>query len=266
MLGHRIRPGCIGPDPEKVTAIARLLPPRNIRELSAFLGLVGFYRKFIPQFAKKARALFSLLKKETTWEWQPPQEHSFQELKGALSNDSWLASPSQLGRFRLYTDFSAIAFGAALHQIQNGTKLPVTFASRLCRGAETSLDSPTGELAAVIFALTKFREYLGYGEFDLITDSTTVKALQSQGKLSGKLARWAILLSQFRFQVHHRAGTKLGNADGLSRSHQADGDADKGMAVQQVWYVGKVGGGLESIQEAEEDMPHESSSTELRSA
>jgi ribonuclease HI len=65
----------------------------------------------------------------------------------------------------------------------------VAFASRVCKGPEVNLDSPSGELAAAIYALQKFRQYIGYEEFDLITDSSTVKALQSQNKLSGKLAR-----------------------------------------------------------------------------
>ena len=88
-----------------------------------------------------------------------------------------LAAPTQHGRFRVYSDFSAEALGAALHQLQKEGEKPIAFASRVCRGAEVNMDSPTGELAAMIFALSKFRSYLGYSEFDLITDSTTVKAL-----------------------------------------------------------------------------------------
>jgi ribonuclease HI len=82
-----------------------------------------------------------------------------------------------------------------------------------------NLDSPSGELAAAIYALQKFRQYVGYDEFDLITDSSTVKALQSQNKISGKLARWAVLLSEFKFHVIHKAGSTLHNADRLSRSN-----------------------------------------------
>ena len=89
-----------------------------------------------------------------------------------------------------------------------------------------NLDSPSGELAAVIYALQKFRQYVGYNEFDLITDSSTVKALTSANKLSGKLARWAILLSEFKFNVIHKAGSTLHNADGLSRANQED-EGDK---------------------------------------
>lgn len=113
--------------------------------------------------------------------------------------------------------------------------MPIAFASRVCRGLEVNLDSPSGELAAAVFALHKFREYVGFAEFDLITDSTTVKALQSNNRLSGKLARWAIFLSEFRFVVTHKAGATLHNADGLSRARQAPNPEEQDQPVMQVW-------------------------------
>lgn len=115
--------------------------------------------------------------------------------------------------------------------------MPVAFASRVCRGPEVNLDSPTGELAAAIFALHKFREYLGFQEFDLVTDSTTVKALTSTNRLSGKLARWAIFLSEFRYKVIHKPGATLHNADGLSRARQVEREGTE-PPVMQVWEAG----------------------------
>ena len=115
----------------------------------------------------------------------------------------------------------------------DGVERPIAFASRVCRGPERSLDSPSGELAAAIFALTKFREYVGYNPFDLVTDSTTVRALTSGNKLSGKLARWAIFLSEFRMNVVHKAGATLGNVDGLSRA--AAREDSEGHQVVHMW-------------------------------
>ena len=97
------------------------------------------------------------------------------------------------------------------------------------------MDSPTGELAAAIYALTKFRSYLGYTFFQLITDSTTVRSLLTSEKLCGKMARWAILLSEFNFEIIHKAGTSIGNVDGLSRCAQdPDPDGHQEM-MQQIW-------------------------------
>ena len=96
-----------------------------------------------------------------------------------MGAEIWLAPPTDEGMYKVYTDFCASALGAALHQIQNSKEVPIAFASRVCRGPKTALDSPSGELAAVIYALGKFRGYLGYSHFELVTDSTSVRALQS---------------------------------------------------------------------------------------
>lgn len=94
----------------------------------------------------------------------------------------------------------------------------IAFIFRVCHGPDVILVSPTGELAGAIFALYKFREYLLFQELDPITDSTTVKALISSNHLSGKLAQWAIFLSEFRQKVVHKPGATLHNAAGLSRA------------------------------------------------
>ena len=114
-LGHVVTPGGVEPSPDKVAAIKRLQEPASLKQLRAFLGLVGFYRRFIPRFAASARPLFQLLKGDATWSWNNLHRETFGKLKEALGDQSWLATPSAEGRFRLYSDFSAEAFGAALH-------------------------------------------------------------------------------------------------------------------------------------------------------
>ena len=98
----------------------------------------------------------------------------------------------------------------------------MAFASRLTRGPERNLASSEGELAAFIYGLGKFRNYIGFAEFDAFTDSSALRTLQTNQNLSGKLARWAVLLSEFNFILHHKAGKKHKNADGLTRCPQGD--------------------------------------------
>lgn len=227
VLGHEVEFGKVRPDGTKVEALRRLLPPQTVKQLRAFLGLVGFYRRFIPGFARISKPMTALLKEDQDWVWGQPQQAAFEAMQQVLTEETWLGVPQEEGRYKVYTDFSCEAMGAALHQVQGGEEVPIAFASRVCRGPEVHLDSPSGELAAAIFALHKFREYVGFAEFDLITDSTTVKALQSNNKLSGKLARWAIFLSEFRFVIHHKAGATLHNADGLSRARQLPNSAEE---------------------------------------
>ena len=107
--------GRIQPDPTKVEAIQRLVEPNSLRQLRAFLGLVGFYRKFIPHFSRIARPLTELLRDDCLWEWGDSQQAAFEGLKKEIGSTSWLACPEDGGKYRVYTDFSAEGMGAALH-------------------------------------------------------------------------------------------------------------------------------------------------------
>ena len=107
----------------------------------------------MPNFAKLAKPLIQLTKGSQEWEWTSTQQAAFQALKDALDNTSWLATPHNDGRYKIYTDFCAEAMGAALHQVQDGEEKPIAFASRVCKGPEVNLDSPSGELAEAIYAL-----------------------------------------------------------------------------------------------------------------
>ena len=136
-----------------------------------------------------------------------------------------LTYPQMHGRFRLYTDWSKDTLGACLHQVQDdGIERPIAFASRQTRGPEANLASSEGELAAFIYGLGKFRSYLGFSEFDAITDSAALRTLRTNQNLSGKLARWALLLSEFNYVLHHKPGVAHKNADGLSRCPQQASD------------------------------------------
>ena len=161
-LGHVVGHGYIKPDMAKVEALQRLTRPHNITALRAFLGLVGFYRKFTENFAKRAKPLTELLKHDSPFEWTTTHQQAFEDLQHALSATTMLATPCEEGRYKMYTDFCSQALAAVLHQVgPDGIERPLHFASRLCRGPEMHLSSAEGELAALVFGLGKFRAYLG---------------------------------------------------------------------------------------------------------
>ncbi len=112
-----------------------------------------------------SKPLVALLSKNAAWEWKEAQQEAFEKLKQALLDASSLYLPQPKGKFRIYTDFSADAVSAILHQEQRiGDELrevPIAFASRICRGKERTLASAEGELLAAVFALTKFKQYVG---------------------------------------------------------------------------------------------------------
>ena len=221
LLGHLIEEGKIKPVPNKVEAINKLIPPSNTKQLKSFLGLVGFYRRFIKKFSNQAAPLVGLLQKNADYMWNKEHDHAFKQLKESLKQSTGLHLPSPQGRFRIYTDYSSAAISAILHQVQlQGDKeveVPIAFSSRICRGKEKTLGSAEGELLAAVFALTKYKQYVGQHPFDLITDSRALCSLKSATNLAGKLARWSFFLEEFQINLIHKAGSTLQNADGLSR-------------------------------------------------
>lgn len=144
------------------------------------------------------------------------------------------------GAYRLCTDFSANLLSNTFYQVQalekgSTEEVPLVFASQTCKGLEMHLDSPSGELSAVIFAFRKFKDYFIFAHFTLITKSTLVRKLYSQKKLSGKFAHWAVLFREFNFTVEHLFRVQQRNMDGLSCCPQDD--SGDGKCFLQVWAI-----------------------------
>jgi hypothetical protein len=117
ILGHLLEDGKVKPVRGKVDAISKLVPPSNTKQLKSFLGLVGFYRRFIKKFANIAAPLIELLSKTAEYKWGKEQEQAFNSLKEALKQSTGLHLPAPQGRFRIYTDYSASSVSAILHQV-----------------------------------------------------------------------------------------------------------------------------------------------------
>lgn len=116
LLGHVIGKGQLRPDPAKLEAIRKLAPPTNTRELKAFLGLTGFYHRIVPGFAKPASVLTKLLRKEADFLWTQAHQTAWQTLKDSLTSQSVVKLPTPDGAYKIYTDWSATAISAILHQ------------------------------------------------------------------------------------------------------------------------------------------------------
>ena len=99
--------GQLETDPAKIEAVQHLRPPSNVKELQSFLGFINFYRRLISDFARPAKALTQLLKKEATWNWGAAQQQAWEELRNKVSAKPIVRLPRPEGRYRLYTDWSA---------------------------------------------------------------------------------------------------------------------------------------------------------------
>lgn len=216
-LGHWVGPEGVFPQHSKVEAVLNMPAPTDVAGVRRFLGMVGYYGKFIEQVAVKRKPLTKLTGKEP-WEWGPAQQQAFEQLKADLVSAPVLRNPDWSRPFILHTDFSGAGLGAVLAQEdEDGNEYVVEFASRACQGAEVHYASYEGECLAMLYGMDKFRYYLFGRQFVVVTDHRPLEWLMSTAQLRGKLARWAMRLSEYDFVVRYRKGSAHLNADCLSR-------------------------------------------------
>ena len=201
-LGYLLRDGQSMPDPDKVEAITRLLPPTTRTEVRSFLGLTGYYRDFVEKYAAMARPLSNLLKEDVPWQWDAACQEAFRRLKERLTTAPILAIPQPDRPYTVHTDFSHLAISAILEQRGADNKQHVVcYASRRCSAAEAKLGPTDGELLALVFAVEKFHVYLAGTKFTVVTDHAALVFLQEGKNKNPKLARMAMRLSCYDFTV-----------------------------------------------------------------
>lgn len=216
-LGHIISPNGVRPDPEKVWCVREFPRPRNVKEIRQFLGLVGYYRRHIANFAALARPLTRLTSKSTRFGWNAAAEEAFLTLKQRLVQAPVLRFPDFSKPFILSTDASKHAVGAILSQLFDGEEHPVAYASRQLSGAEQKYGATEQECLAVVWGIRHFRCYLYGRRFSVVTDCRSLKWLMNTRDPSSRLARWNLLLQEYDMEIVHKAGKMNQNADALSR-------------------------------------------------
>ena len=212
-LGHIISEEGISVDPAKVQAVAEWQRPSTVTDIRSFLGLAGYYRRFILNFAKIAAPLTHLTKKGIKFEWSDECEKSFQELKNRLVSAPVLALPVGGEEFTIYCDASKIGLGCIL--MQRGKV--IAYASRQLKPYEQNYPTHDMELAAVIFALKIWRHYL-YGEHcEIFTDHKSLKYIFTQKELNMRQRRWLELLKDYEVNINYHPGKANIVEDALSR-------------------------------------------------
>ena len=178
--------------------------PNNVHEVRVFLGFVGFYRKFIANFAKIARPLTDL---KTKFEWNREAEMSYNKLKKLIQTAPMLHAPDETKPFWLNTDASDFAIGAVLSQKDDEDVLrPLAFYSSKLKGAEIRYPTHEKELLAIIKSLKNFRSYIYGRPINVQTDHKTLQYFTSQPKLSLRQARWAELMADYNLNVGYHPG------------------------------------------------------------
>ena len=182
--------------------------------------------KFLEDVATIAEPLTALMKKDRRYEWGDTQQEAFEKIKALLSSAPVVARPSFEIQFVVQTDASDTGIGAVLLQIIDGQERVLEFASRTLSPAERNYSVTERECLAVISAITKFRPYIEWYHFLVVTDHSSLRWLHSLHSPTGRLARWALELQGHSFDVEHRMGALNHVPDALSRMFDEDDDLD----------------------------------------
>jgi len=219
-VGHVVGQGQLRTMEDKVSRIVNAPEPRTKTQLRAFLGLAGYYRRFVPSYAMVAAPLTDLLRKgaPNKLEWERAQDIAFSQLKAALSSEPVLRLPDSNKQFIVRTDASDTGLGAVLLQEHEDGIFPVMYLSRKLNAAERNYSVIERECLAIVWAISKLQLYLYGRSFVLQTDHRPLLYLD-QAKLSNpRVMRWALSLQPYRYRTESIRGSDNVGADYLSRS------------------------------------------------
>jgi hypothetical protein len=217
-LGHIITDEGISVDPAKVEDVLKWESPRTVKEIRSFLGLVGYYRRFIEGFSKIVKPLATLLEKDREFKWTDACQDSFEVLKRRLTTAPVLVMPDLQKGFDIYCDASRQGLGCVL--MQEG--YVIAYASRQLRKHEQNYPTHDLELAAVVHALKIWRHYIMGTKCQIYTDHKSLKYIFTQKDLNLRQRRWLELIKDYDPDIQYHAGKANLVAGALSQKGQAN--------------------------------------------
>lgn len=226
-LGYKIGGGKMSIDESRREAINRLTRPCNVKGIRRFLGAVGYFRKFVPRFARIAAPLYELLHQNKQWAWTNNCEQAYTTLKSMLSSSPvFLALADRTKSYILDTDASTIAIAGILMQKGPDGDQVIAYASRCL--TETERNWPIRELEAyaIVWSITHFRSYLRDSVgFEVRTDHESLRWLWKVND-NRRIARWCLLLAEYNFSIRYRAGKQQQHVDIFTRDVSPDQDEE----------------------------------------
>ena len=227
-LGHILTPTGVRPDNDKIRSVENFPKPKKVRNIREFLGLTSYYRRFVKDYAKIAKPLNDLLKKNMPFVWSNECEEAFEILKTKL------ITPPILGHFKpecaiiLCTDASNYALGAILSQIQDDREVVISYNSKSLDERQSKYTVCEKEALAIVWAVNKLRHYIFGAHFTIKTDNCALCFLMKVKNPNGRLTRWSLLLSEYNFTIIYKSGALHRHCDCLSRNPTEDPDGDIG--------------------------------------
>ncbi|KAL5503240.1 hypothetical protein EMCRGX_G010160 [Ephydatia muelleri] len=220
--GFRVDGTGLHKTPEKVRAVVDAPQPDNITQLRAFLGMVNYYHRFLPNLSHKLAPLHRLLQKGVKWEWTEDCTQAFQDVKLLMASETVLTHFKPALAVTLACDASPYGLGAVLsHVLPDGTEQPIAYASRTLSSAEKNYSQIDKEALAVVWGVKRFHQYLFGLHFTLITDHQPLTTLFNPQRpmsatAASRLQRQALFLSTHSYSIKYRGTTQHSNADALS--------------------------------------------------
>ncbi len=226
-LGHQLGGGMISVPEARVEAIKNHPLPRTRKQLRGFLGLVGFYRRFIPGLHQWSSVLtpHTSTAMSGVVSWTSSMLNAFHALCNALSVSVRLCVPCVSDVFVLESDASSTGVGAVLSVVRNEEKLPVAFFSKQLRGAQANYSAQELEGLGIYEAIRHFAYFLYGRKFTVVTDHKGLVNIRNGKQENRRIYNWCLKLSMYDFEIVYRAGVENVVADDLSRCH---GEADTG--------------------------------------
>lgn len=222
-LGHIVTPEGLKPCPSKIETINRASIPNTVKRIKSFLGLTGYYRKFINNYSLIASPMIKYLKKGVKINTDDPAYiEAFQKLKRIITSPPILSYPDFNRKFVVTTDASNVALGAVLSQDSK----PICYASRTLNDHEKNYSTIEKELLAIVWAIRYLRPYLYGVKFLVRTDHQPLKWLSSLKEPNSRLIRWKIKLSEYEFDIEYVKGKDNKVADFLSRLENDNDDCE----------------------------------------
>jgi hypothetical protein len=233
-LGHVVSKEGTRPDPGKIHAVRQFPAPTTVTNVRSFLGLTGYYHKYIKGYSRVAGPLFELTKKDVVFLWNQECQRAFDDLKKALVQAPVLVRPNFQEPFFLDVDWSTKGVGAVLSQKEGRFEKVIAYASKALTDVQRKFHPMEGECYALIWGILHFRQYLHRTHFTLRTDHKPLEWLATVSDAHGRRGRWIDLLQDFSFKIVHRPGMWHANADALSRNPvgQAVDDEDFHQEIQ----------------------------------
>lgn len=221
-LGFHISQNTIRPISANIAKITRFTPPKTVRQVRRFLGLCGFYRNLIPNFAHITSIINELTHKNKKFVWTDEHQQAFEKLQNMFFTEPFVTLPDFSKPFYVNTDASKKGISAILMQEHEGQLKPVSYFSKGLTKGEKNYPALKLELFAIYKGVIAFKQYLYNRKFTIISDSKPLKFYKKSSSPADLITRWLLELSEYSYDFHHIAGSRNLLADYCSRAPNPD--------------------------------------------